>query len=65
MSMVECNGPCNASKLDMDEDNRARKRTKFGSLKYVYPAQLMKEMREFFEKAIAEHLPSARILYWT
>ncbi len=49
----------------MDEDNRAKKRTKFGSLKYVYPAQLMKEMREFFEKAIPEHLPSARILYWT
>ena len=42
VSMVEYNGPCNASKLDMDEDNRARKRTKFGSLKSVYPAQLMK-----------------------
>jgi spore photoproduct lyase len=49
----------------MDEETRARKRTKFGSLKYVYPAELMKEMREFFAKAIPEHLPSARILYWT
>jgi spore photoproduct lyase len=55
----------NASTLDMDEDTRAKKRTKFGSLKYVYPAELMKEMRVFFEKAIPEHLPSARILYWT
>jgi spore photoproduct lyase len=55
----------NASRLNMDEDTRAKKRTKFGSLKYVYPAQLIKEMREFFEKTIAEHLPSARILYWT
>jgi spore photoproduct lyase len=53
----------NASTLDMDEDTRARKRTRFGSLKYVYPAMLMKEMREFFEKAITEHLPSARIFY--
>ena len=55
----------NASTLNMDEDTRAKKRTKFGSLKYVYPAGLMKEMREFFEKAIPEHLPNARILYWT
>lgn len=55
----------NASKLDMVEENRAKKRTRFGSLKYVYPAQLMKEMREFFENSIPEHLPSARILYWT
>ena len=55
----------NSSRLDMDEDTRAKKRTKFGSLKYVYQAQLMKELREFFEKTIAEHLPSARILYWT
>ena len=55
----------NASTLDMDEDTRAKKRTKFGSLKYVYPAELMKEMRKFFEQAITEHLPSARILYWT
>ena len=54
-----------SSRLDMDEDTRAKKRTKFGSLKYVYPAHLMKELREFFEKTIAEHLPSARILYWT
>jgi spore photoproduct lyase len=55
----------NASKLDMDEDSRAKKRTKFGSVKYVYPSELMKEMRKFFENAVAEHLPSARILYWT
>jgi spore photoproduct lyase len=55
----------NASKLDMDEDSRAKKRTKFGSVKYVYPSELMKEMRKFFENALAEHLPSARILYWT
>jgi spore photoproduct lyase len=55
----------NASRFDMDNNTGAQKRTKFGSLKYVYPAELMKDMRKFFEKAIAEHLPSARILYWT
>ncbi len=55
----------NASTLDMDENTRAKKRTKFGSLKYVYPAESMKEMRKFFDQAIAEHLPNARILYWT
>ena len=55
----------NASNLDMDENTRAKKRTKFGSLKYVYPAELMKAMRKFFDEAIAEHLPNARILYWT
>jgi hypothetical protein len=25
----------------------------------------MKEMRKFFDETIAEHLPKARILYWT
>ena len=55
----------NASNLDMDENTRAKKRTKFGSLKYVYPAELMKAMRKFFDEAIAKHLPNARILYWT
>lgn len=64
-SKTVLNGWYNASTLDMNEDSRAKKHTKFGSLKYVYPTELMKQMRDFFEKAIAEHLPSARILYWT
>lgn len=55
----------NASALEMDEAKRITKRTKFGSLKYVYPTELMKEMRVFFEKTIPTHLPGARILYWT
>lgn len=53
------------SDLEMDEDERAKKRTKFGSVKYVYTPEVMREMRAFFEAAIHERLPAARILYWT
>ena len=53
------------SSLEMDETARSRKTTKFGSTKFVYPAETMREMRAFFEQAIATQLPSARILYWT
>jgi DNA repair photolyase len=49
-SKTVLNGWYNASTLDMDESTRAKKRTKFGSLKYVYPAGLMKETREFFRE---------------
>ena len=51
--------------LDMDETTRAQKRTKFGSVKYVYPASRMKEMRSILEAALGEILPGTRILYWT
>ena len=54
-----------ATSLEMDERVRARKRTKFGSLKYVYPAALMREMREAVEGMLARDLPDARVLYWT
>ena len=53
------------SALEMDPERRAEKRTKFGSVKHVYPAELMKRMRGFFEREIAAALPAARILYWT
>jgi len=53
------------SDLEMDEEARAKKRTKFGSTKYVYTAEVMREMRAFCEAAIPERLPAARILYWT
>jgi spore photoproduct lyase len=51
--------------LDLDEANRTQKRNKFGGFKYVYPKDPMREMREWFEGAIARTLPMARILYWT
>lgn len=53
------------SKLDMGSNRRAEKRTKFGSIKHVYDKPTMSELRAFFERAIAETLPDARILYWT
>ena len=53
------------SKLEMDPDARATKRTKFGSVKHVYDADTMKALRRFFETEIARVLPAARILYWT
>ena len=53
------------SALDMSEQDRVTKRTKFGSEKQVYDPATMKTLRGFFEERIAETLPSARILYWT
>jgi spore photoproduct lyase len=53
------------SELEMDEARRSRKLTKFGSVKHVYPSSLMKEMREAILGIIADHLPQARVLYWT
>ncbi len=54
-----------ASKLDMDEEKRSRKLTKFGSVKHVYPAPTMKEMRAELTGLLARHLPAAKVLYWT
>jgi spore photoproduct lyase len=51
--------------LDLEEQSRAAKRTKFGSLKYVYPADRMKAMRGTLEGLFADLLPAAKILYWT
>jgi spore photoproduct lyase len=53
------------SALDMGADNRTTKRTKFGTEKQVYDAQMMRALRTFFEERIAALLPAARILYWT
>ncbi len=51
--------------LDLREENRVEKRTKFGGFKYVYPKDTMAEMRGYLERKLAETLPAARILYWT
>jgi spore photoproduct lyase len=53
------------TKLEMDPDARRRKFGKFGADKYVYPADAMREMRSWFEAALAEQLPAGRVLYWT
>ncbi len=53
------------SPLEMDEAQRTRKMTKFGSVKWVLPRERMGEMRTVVERAAARWLPSARVLYWT
>ena len=53
------------SALEMDEAQRARKFTKFGSVKYVFPRDEMTAMRATIEASLARHLPAARLLYWT
>jgi spore photoproduct lyase len=53
------------SDLDLDEAARSRKLTKFGSAKFVYPAAVMREMREALTGMLASRLPRARTLYWT
>jgi len=53
------------STLDLREEARSEKRTKFGGFKYVYPKDSMAEMRSFFESTIRAHLPTTHILYWT
>ena len=53
------------SPLEMDEAQRARKMTKFGSVKWVFPKEQMAEMRATIQAALARRLPAARLLYWT
>ena len=53
------------SDLDLDEANRSRKLTKFGSTKWVYPAPLMREMRQALTEMLCGSVPNAKILYWT
>ncbi|MGL4618527.1 MAG: spore photoproduct lyase family protein [Chroococcidiopsis sp.] len=53
------------TKLDLDESKRSVKRNKFGGTKYVYPIDIMRELRTFFEREIARRFPNAKILYWT
>lgn len=53
------------SKLEMDEQQRSRRRGTFGAVKYVYPREVMREVRGWFEAELAARLPACRVLYWT
>ncbi len=53
------------SALEMDEVQRTRKLTKFGSTKWVLTRERMGEMRGVVERALTRWLPAARVLYWT
>ncbi|HEY0421832.1 MAG TPA: hypothetical protein VGC82_00745, partial [Rhodopila sp.] len=52
-------------KLEMDEAQRSRKTTKFGSVKWVFPKERMTEMRAALQASLACRLPMTRVLYWT
>ena len=54
-----------ATSLEMDEAVRTVKRNKFGGRKYVYPRELMVEMRTWFSDEVARVFPAAQLLYWT
>jgi spore photoproduct lyase len=53
------------SDLPLDEAERARKLTKFGSVKYVLRRPVMDAMRAHLAEHLARDLPAARVLYWT
>ncbi len=53
------------TKLEMDPEQRSRKRGKFGATKFVYPKETMRELRSWFHDALEERIPEARPLYWT
>ena len=53
------------TQLEMDEGRRTSKRGKFGGVKHVYPKDVMRELRSWFETELTERLPQARVLYWT
>jgi spore photoproduct lyase len=51
--------------LPMEETDRRRKLNKFGGVKYVYPAETMRDLEQFFQREIAARFPHATVLYWT
>ena len=53
------------TQLDMDQQVRTVKRTRFRGQKFVYPKPVMTQLRDFLTARAAELLPSAQILYFT
>jgi len=49
--------------LDLDEKSRTFKFGQFGYGKYVYPADLMMEIRDYFNKLVREYFPEAVVKY--
>ena len=49
--------------LPLDESERKFKYGQFGYGKYVYPKEVMGEIREFFEEQIGRYFPESRIAY--
>ena len=53
------------TRVEMDEAARSRKFGRFGTVKYVYPRDVMGELRGWFTRELAARVPACRILYWT
>jgi spore photoproduct lyase len=53
------------TRLEMDPEQRTPKRGRFGAVKHVYPNDVMAALREHVTAALADDLPTARVLYWT
>jgi spore photoproduct lyase len=53
------------SSLQMDEAGRTVKTNKYGGTKYVYTADMMGVLKQFFYSNIRKRFPQASILYWT
>jgi len=53
------------TKLEMDEEQRSEKRSKFGGVKFVYRRDEMAQLKAWFNTELGRRLPDARILYWT
>ena len=51
--------------LEMDDAKRSAKRTKFGNAKYVYPRDVMAELKGWFVEGVRARWPEAALLYWT
>jgi spore photoproduct lyase len=53
------------TRLEMDPAARATKRGEHGNLEHVHRPEVMAALRAWFEAALAERLPTARLLYST
>ena len=49
--------------LDLDEEARTFKFGQFGYGKYVYPAEVMREIRDYFNGLVGEYFREARVAY--
>ncbi|TEB17232.1 Spore photoproduct lyase [Pelotomaculum sp. FP] len=49
--------------LDLDEEARTFKYGQFGYGKYVYPAELMQEIRDYFNSLVGEYFQEAKVEY--
>ncbi len=52
-----------STSLDMDDEARRYRRGQFGYGKYVYPDEVMKEIKSWFAERVPEDMPGAEVEY--